>query len=82
MLLKNNNQDKKTLELKFPNLPCLIDGEAKITKSIAVLKYIAKRFSRDDFLGKNPAGCAPIGTYLGIIKDLEVAYTPLFSNED
>mgnify|MGYP000993674965 FL=1 len=46
MLLKNNNQDKKTLELKFPNIPYLNDGEAKITERYAVLKYIVKVRSR------------------------------------
>jgi len=36
--------DKKfTLGIPFPNLPYLIDGEVKISESMAVLKYLARK---------------------------------------
>jgi glutathione S-transferase len=33
-----------TIDLKFPNLPYLIDGDVKVTESLAILKYIAKKY--------------------------------------
>jgi len=36
-------KDKKNLPLDFPNLPYLIDGDLKITQSLAILNYIADK---------------------------------------
>jgi len=76
------DQDKTALGFKFPNLPYLLDGETKITESIAILKYIAKRFGREDLLGKSPADYGLVETYFGVIKDIEVIFGPLVYNED
>lgn len=35
--------DKPCLNLDFPNLPHLIDGPVKITQSVAILRYLARR---------------------------------------
>lgn len=35
---------KFTLGLDFPNLPYLIDGDVKLTQSIAILRYLARKF--------------------------------------
>jgi len=32
---------KETLGLEYPNLPYLIDGDTKITETIAIMQYIA-----------------------------------------
>ena len=37
--------EKFTLGLEYPNLPYLIDGEAKLTETIAIMQYIAKKYS-------------------------------------
>lgn len=66
-------KDKKSLGLKYPNLPYLIDGNIKITESAAVIKYIPKRFGRDDLLGKTPEDFAGVQTILGITTDIWVA---------
>jgi glutathione S-transferase len=37
------DEDKKGLGFDFPNLPYLIDGDFKLTESLAIAKYIIKR---------------------------------------
>lgn len=34
---------KNTLGFEFPNLPYLIDGDVRITQSMAILRYIARK---------------------------------------
>jgi len=42
------------MDLEFPNLPYLIDGETKITETIGIMQYIAKKY-RPALLGANAA---------------------------
>lgn len=37
-------EDKFNLGLDFPNLPYLIDGDLKITQSLAILRYLGRKF--------------------------------------
>ena len=41
-------KDKNSAETKenffFPNLPWLIDGDVKLTQSVTILKYLARKF--------------------------------------
>ncbi|XP_037048027.1 glutathione S-transferase Mu 3-like [Bradysia coprophila] len=37
-------KDKFNLGLDFPNLPYLFDGDIKITQSIAILRYLGRKF--------------------------------------
>ena len=41
------------VELQFPNLPYLIDGEVKLTESKSIMKYIAKKYD-ERLLGRTP----------------------------
>jgi len=36
--------EKETLGLEYPNLPYLFDGEAKLTETVAIMQYIAKKY--------------------------------------
>jgi glutathione S-transferase len=74
-------QDKQALGFKFPNLPYLIDGNVKVTESIAILKYIAKKY-REELLGKNLADYALVETWLGVIDDIHSAFGSLFYNDN
>lgn len=37
-------EEKFDLELDFPNLPYLIDGDVKMSQSTAILRYLARKF--------------------------------------
>ena len=45
---------KQTLGLEYPNLPYLIDGNTKLTETVAIMKYIAKKYD-PKLLGSNAA---------------------------
>ena len=45
--------DKAKLGFDFPNLPYLINGDFKLTESIAIAKYIIRKSEKKDLLGKN-----------------------------
>jgi len=42
--------DKQTLDVDFPNLPYYIDGDIKLTQSITILRYLARKY---DLIGEN-----------------------------
>lgn len=50
---------KETLGLEYPNLPYLFDGETKITETVAIMQYIAKKY-RPSLLGSSAAEFARI----------------------
>ncbi|XP_064487531.1 glutathione S-transferase Mu 1-like [Ornithodoros turicata] len=48
-------KEKFTLGLDFPNIPYLIDGDVRLTQSLAILRYLARKYglmpqSDDDWL--------------------------------
>lgn len=40
------NGDKVKLGLEFPNLPYLINGDFKLTESVAIMKYIVRKSNK------------------------------------
>jgi len=44
LLLKNWIPDKFNLGLHFPTLPYYIDGDLKLTQSLAIMRYLARKF--------------------------------------
>ena len=67
--------DKKfTLGLDFPNLPYLIDGEFKITETLAIHKYLAEKYS-PELLGKDAQEKAKVNMVMGVVGDLKSAAT-------
>lgn len=59
---------KFTLNLDFPNIPYIIDGELRITESLAILRYICKKWS-PELLGKSDHDYAHVDMLIGVIKD-------------
>ncbi|KAI1306053.1 Glutathione S-transferase Mu 1 [Halotydeus destructor] len=47
--------DKATLGLDFPNLPYYIDGDVKLSQSIAILRYIARQHGLDGVTNEEKA---------------------------
>lgn len=39
--------EKFTLGLEFPNLPYLFDGDVKLTQTLAILRYLGRKFDLD-----------------------------------
>jgi glutathione S-transferase len=73
--------DKQALQLDFPNLPYLIEGNFKITEASAISTYIIDRSKRTDLLGKNYHDRAFILNIVGVISECldklaTIAYSP------
>jgi len=46
--------EKNNLGMEFPNLPYLFDEDVKLTETLAIMKYIAKKW-KPELLGRNAA---------------------------
>jgi glutathione S-transferase len=46
--------EKFNLGLEFPNLPYLLDEDVKLTETLAIMKYVAKKW-KPELLGRNAA---------------------------
>jgi glutathione S-transferase len=61
--------DKNALQLDFPNLPYLIEGNFRITETPAICTYIIDRSARPELLGKNIQEKAFILNLVGVIEE-------------
>lgn len=77
------DKDKKNLGLAFPNLPYLIEGELKITESLAVYRYIINRSDkRSDLFGKNLQDQGRVDCIAGVYEDISKPIFGLLMAED
>ena len=65
---------KETLDLEYPNLPYLIDGDVKITETVAIMQYIAKKY-RPTLLGMSAAEMGRISMLLDKVHNLKMKAT-------
>lgn len=65
---------KPNLGFEYPNLPYLIDGEAKITETVAIMQYIAKKY-RPGLLGNSAAEVGRISMLLDKVHTLKTKST-------
>jgi glutathione S-transferase len=68
--------DKTKLGFDFPNLPYLINGDFKLTESIAIARYIIRKSNKPELLGKNVEDEAKIEMILSLLDDI---FSPTFS---
>ena len=73
---------KETLGLTFPNLPYYIDGEMRLTETLAIMKYICNIYG-PELLGKDPEQQAKVEMVAGVVSDLKGATTmPCYTTGD
>jgi len=68
---------KDHMDLPFPSLPYLVDGELRLTQSNAILRYIAKRHQ---LCGKDPTEEAMADMVSEIANEYRTTLTRLFYN--
>ncbi|SPQ99217.1 unnamed protein product (mitochondrion) [Plasmodiophora brassicae] len=68
---------KETLQLDFPNLPYLIDGDLRMTQSMAIILYLAEKHG---LAGDTPKARAMINMVANEIADARGKYTGLCYN--
>ena len=64
-------KDKFQLGLDFPNLPYYVDGEIKISESMAIMKYIARKYGLFPGSEENKRKC---DTAEGVIGDIRTHF--------
>ena len=70
------NGDKGSLGMPFPNLPYLIQGEFKLSESVAIAKYIINKSSKKDLLGKSEEDQAVVDMVISLLDDI---YNPTYA---
>jgi len=68
-------EDKVKLGLPFPNLPYLIDGDAKFTETYAICTYLCMKANKKELLGTTPVEQAQVRAIQEILAD---AFIDLF----
>lgn len=70
-------KDKAILNIPFPNLPYLIDGNLKLSETSALIRYIPRRWGHPELLGKTMVDQYTVDLYLGVLQDVWAAVSPL-----
>ena len=65
---------KFSLGMEYPNLPYLLDGDAKITETTAIMQYIAKKY-RPELLGSTAAELGRVNMLAAQVHDLKMKAT-------
>ncbi|KAH9580278.1 Glutathione S-transferase Mu 4, variant 2 [Schistosoma haematobium] len=71
--------EKFNLGLEFPNLPYYIDGDVKLTQSMAILRYIA---DKHNMLGGCPKERAEISMLEGAVLDIRLGVSRIAYNKE
>lgn len=72
-------EKKYNLGLDFPNLPYVIDGDTKLTQSVAVLRYLGRKFG----LAPSEADMGRADVFEQVISDLRVGFNKMcYSSPD
>jgi glutathione S-transferase len=63
-------KDKHQLGFEYPNIPYLIDGDTKVTESLAILHYIPIRAGKKELLGNTDDKFIQVEQALGVAYEL------------
>ena len=66
-------EKKYNLGLDFPNLPYVIDGDVKLTQSVAVLRYLGRKFG----LAPSEADMGRADVFEQVILDLRLTFSKI-----
>ena len=73
---------KFNLGLDFPNLPYLVDGDVKLTETVAIARYLARTY-KPELLGTTPQERGLVNMVWGIYYDMKNKTThPCYSQND
>lgn len=73
---------KHTMGMEYPNLPYLIDGETKITETMVIMQYVAKKW-RPELLGKTSAEMGRVNMIAAQVHSLKMMATgPCYGSGD
>ena len=68
--------------LKFPSLPYYIDGDTRLTDTMAIMKFIASKYA-PDLLGKTAAQQGKVEMVATVVNELKSAVTmPCYQQGD
>ncbi len=65
-----SNGDKGKLGLDFPNLPYLVQGDFRLTESMAIANHVVRVGKREELLGKTGEDRARVEMLLFLLEDL------------
>jgi len=66
-------KEKPTLGLDFPNLPYIVDGDFKLSESMALLQYVALKAKQPQALGGDDIDRIKVTEMLGVLLDVKEA---------
>lgn len=69
--------DKFNLGLDFPNLPYYIDGNVKLSQSLVIMRYIARKYN---LVAKNDADLLRVETLEAQVRDYHVDFSRIVYN--
>jgi len=70
-------QEKATLPLDYPNLPHIVDGDVRMSESIAICKYLARKH---DLMPKTEAETITADIAEGAVHDFKMLFFTLMFN--
>lgn len=65
----------------FPNLPYIVDGNYKISETVAITKYIVNKSGKKELGGKDLKDQALVDNLIGVFNDIANSIAELFFSE-